>query len=57
MIFNPMELRNCDLVIVRQIRDWCEAEIRRQISESKPERSAVDFDSREAVAVAKQEMN
>lgn len=57
MIFNPMELRNCDLVIVRQIRDWCEAEIERQISESKPERSAVDFDSREAVAVAKQEMN
>ena len=24
MIYNPMELRNCDLVIVRQIREWCE---------------------------------
>ena len=51
-----MELRNCDLVIVRQIRDWCDEEIERQTA-LKPERPAVDFRSREAVAVAKREMN
>jgi len=49
-----MELRNCDLVIVRQIRDWCDQEIARQTQE-KPERPAVDFRSREAVAVAKRD--
>ena len=52
MIYNPMELRNCDLVIVRQIREWCDQEIERQTREQ-PERPAVDFRSREAVAVAK----
>ena len=54
MIYNPMELRNCDLVIVRQIREWCDQEIRRQ-TELKPERPAVTPHSREAVAVAKRD--